>query len=153
MQHYLSPEYRIAISSFCRDIGCACRRDSMSVRCCFCRQTYYDRLKNHSTCSGTGALWLPPSFHFLPLASKAQEQGWEARKERPIVSGAFQLDGEVKTEKKRGTMGLYCFSITRGMQRLWKDRPVRADIDLQPSRPTTPGWENEAINHGVQASL
>lgn len=42
MQYYLSPECRIPISSFCRVIGCTCRSDSMSVRWCSCRQTYYD---------------------------------------------------------------------------------------------------------------
>lgn len=66
-----------------------------------------DRLNNLSTCCGTGFgdLWLPLSFLFLPLASKAQEQGWEAREETPIVGGVFQLDGEVKTEKKGGQWG------------------------------------------------
>lgn len=61
-----------------------------------------DHLNNLSTCyrTGFGDLLLPLSFLFLPLASKAQEQGREAREENPIVGESFQLAGEVKTEKK-----------------------------------------------------
>lgn len=126
----------------------------MSVSWCSCRQTLWSLkqpfhlLRNRLWgLVAASELPLPPPC-FKSTGARVRGQGGD-----PNCWWSFSARRRGKDREGRRTMGLYCFSQTRGMHRLRKDRPVRADIDLQPSPLTTPGWGNEAINHGVQGSL